>query len=128
MEDENEDIADDDPVRKARDSVERVSDMLIVKPNDMDKEEDQWAGMHEIRIKLREKARGENTDTLIQGRSTTGQSHGSRREKERIIGEVVIKVSEWRRLYTEQGVTLENAAQRIGISKKSLDDYFLQLR
>ena len=28
----------------------------------------------------------------------------------------------------DQGVTLENAAQKIGISKKSLDDYFLQLR
>ena len=40
----------------------------------------------------------------------------------------MIKVSEWRRLYMDQGVTLENAAQKIGISKKSLDDYFLQLR
>ena len=53
---------------------------------------------------------------------------GARREKERIIGEVVIKVSEWRRMYTEQGITLEEAAKNIGISKKSLDDYFLQLR
>ena len=84
--------------------------------------------IYEIQLKFREKAKGENTDTLIQGRTQTGQAQGSRREKERIIGEVVIKVSEWRRLYMDQGVTLENAAQKIGISKKSLDDYFLQLR
>ena len=31
-------------------------------------------------------------------------------------------------MYTEQGITLEEAAKNIGISKKSLDDYFLQLR
>ena len=37
-------------------------------------------------------------------------------------------MSEWRRMYTEQGITLEEAAKNIGISKKSLDDYFLQLR
>lgn len=37
-------------------------------------------------------------------------------------------MSEWRRMYIEQGITLEEAAKEIGISKKSLDDYFLQLR
>lgn len=41
---------------------------------------------------------------------------------------MVIKVSEWRRMYNDQGITLEEAAKNIGISKKSLDDYFLQLR
>ena len=58
-------------------------------------------GTHEIKLKFRTKAKAENTDTLIQGRAQTGQNLGSRREKERIIGEVVIKVSEWRRMYTE---------------------------
>ena len=82
-------------------------------------------GTHEIKLKFRPKAQAENTDTLIAGRTGTGQNLGSRREKERIIGEVVIKVSEWRRMYTEQGITLEEAAKNIGISKKSLDDYFL---
>ena len=85
-------------------------------------------GQHEIRLKFRPKAQAENTDSLIRGRTQAGQTLGSRREKERIIGEVVIKVSEWRRMYTESGITLEEAAKNIGISKKSLDDYFLQLR
>lgn len=85
-------------------------------------------GIHEIKLKFRPKAKAESASTLIQGRNQNGQALGSRREKERIIGEVVIKVSEWRRMYTEQGITLEEAAKNIGISKKSLDDYFLQLR
>jgi len=58
----------------------------------------------------------------------TGQADngiGSRREKERKIGEVVIKVSQWRALYNEKKITLEMAADKVGISKKSLDDYFL---
>jgi hypothetical protein len=59
---------------------------------------------------------------------TVGQNdngRGSRREKERKIGEVVIKVSQWRSLYYDKKVTLEAAAEKVGISKKSLDDYFL---
>lgn len=60
----------------------------------------------------------------------------SRRTKERKIGFIIEKVSKWRRLYngvpTAKGdmvkVTLEEAASKIGISKKSLDDYLLQLR
>lgn len=58
----------------------------------------------------------------------TGQAdnvRGSRREKERKIGEVVIKVSQWRALYNDKKITLEMAADKVGISKKSLDDYFL---
>lgn len=53
---------------------------------------------------------------------------GSRREKERVIGAVILKVMEWRRLYIQEGITLEKGATLVGISKKSLDDYFLQLR
>lgn len=60
----------------------------------------------------------------------------TRRAKERKIGSVVKKVYMWRRLYS--GVpnnkgkiikfTLEEAANKVGISKKSLDDYLIQLR
>lgn len=82
-------------------------------------------GMHEIKLKFRPRASVQSANTLIQGRNLAGVALGSRREKERIIGEVVIKVSEWRRMYVEQGITLEEAAKNIGISKKSLDDYFL---
>lgn len=60
----------------------------------------------------------------------------SRRTKERKIGFIIEKVSKWRKLYngvpSAKGetvkVTLEEAASKIGISKKSLDDYLLQLR
>jgi hypothetical protein len=61
-------------------------------------------------------------------------SKGSRRTKERKIGEVILAVKKWRELYTlgEKGpdgqmnpLSLEDAAKKVGISKKSLDDYFL---
>ena len=59
-----------------------------------------------------------------------------KREKEKTISEVIRKVATWRRLYT--GIllnemelvryTLEGAAYKVGMSKKSLDDFLLQLR
>jgi len=59
-----------------------------------------------------------------------------KRPKERKIAYVVNKVMEWRKLYTglidNNGqivkYSLEEAAAKVGISKKSLDDYILQLR
>ena len=57
------------------------------------------------------------------------------RIKERTIQEVIQKVSLWRLLYTgyeKNGVivkmTLDEAAVKVQISKKSLDDYLMQLR
>jgi len=97
-------------VRNANEVIETLEDILIPETN-------------EITLKFREKAKGENSDTLLSGQADSGR--GSRREKERKIGEVVIKVSAWRRLYNEHKVTLETAAEKVGISKKSLDDYFL---
>ena len=65
-------------------------------------------------------------------------SKGSRRTKERKIGEVILAVKRWRELYTMgeklpdsdkfHTLSLEDAALKVGISKKSLDDYFLQLK
>ena len=59
-----------------------------------------------------------------------------KRTKERRIGFIVEKVNAWRRLYNgfynEKGehtrYSLDQAAKMIDISKKSLDDYLLQLR
>lgn len=59
-----------------------------------------------------------------------------RRTKERKIGFIIEKVNAWRKLYhgfyNEKGeqtrYTLDQAAKIIDISKKSLDDYLLQLR
>jgi len=59
----------------------------------------------------------------------------SKRTKERSISDIIEKVSLWRKLYN--GVvrdgnlvrySLEDAASKVGVSKKSLDDYLLQLR
>lgn len=59
-----------------------------------------------------------------------------KRTKERKIGYIIEKVARWRSLYNgvqnAKGetirLTLEEAALQVGISKKSLDDYLLQLR
>ena len=88
-----------------------------------------------IELKFRERAKGEYSDALINGQAEL--SKGSRRTKERKIGEVILAVKKWRELYTtgqlnDQGqyqeVSLDNAAKQVKISKKSLDDYFLQLK
>ncbi len=89
-----------------------------------------------IILKFRERAKGEYSDALINGQAEL--SKGSRRTKERKIGEVILAVKRWRELYTTgekpEGakdfitLSLEEAAKRVGISKKSLDDYFLQLK
>lgn len=70
------------------------------------------------------------SDALITG--VAEMSKGSRRTKERKIGEVIIAVRKWRKLYNEgedgKKLSLEEAADKVTISKKSLDDYFLQLK
>ena len=59
-----------------------------------------------------------------------------KRPKERRISFVISKVMQWRKFYAgiidDNGqiikYSLEEAAEKVGISKKSLDDYMLQLR
>jgi hypothetical protein len=59
-----------------------------------------------------------------------------RRTKERTITDIIEKVSTWRKLYNGvmvpingqmqlQRWSLEDAAQKVQVSKKSLDDYLL---
>lgn len=63
-------------------------------------------------------------------------SQGNKRTKERKIGYIIEKVNTWRKYYNgyydDKGnftkFSLDEAAKKIGISKKSLDDYLLQLR
>ena len=58
------------------------------------------------------------------------------KKRERKIGYIIEKVYAWRKLYTgfkdEKNnfikYSLDNAAEKIGVSKKSLDDYLLQIR
>ena len=58
-----------------------------------------------------------------------------KRIKERVIGEVIEKVDLWRKMHEgieENGkkvqIPLDVAAHRVGISKKTLDDYLFQLK
>jgi hypothetical protein len=69
--------------------------------------------------------------------STTNEKGKRKRHKERKIGEVLDLVLKWRKLYsgirdprTGQIVklSLDDAAKRVGVAKKSLDDYLLQIR
>ena len=65
-----------------------------------------------------------------------GENNKIKRAKERKIGYIIRKVYMWRKMYSgfidERGrrikLTLEEAADKVGISKKSLDDYLIQLR
>ena len=65
---------------------------------------------------------------------TKQEATKAKRTKERTISEIIDKVSTWRKLYngksdeSETRWTLEEAASQVGVSKKSLDDYLLQLR
>ena len=60
----------------------------------------------------------------------------SKRSKERKINFIIEKVLLWRKLYNgfDDGngniikLTLEESADKVGISKKSLDDYLIQIR
>lgn len=64
------------------------------------------------------------------------QKNRNKRTKERKIGEIINKVAEWRKLYSGrmgpngavEKYTLDEAAERVGIAKKTLDDYLLQIR
>ena len=53
---------------------------------------------NELKIKARPKAKSIFGDFLL-GNTNTSISKGSRRTKERKIGDVIKKVSEWRKLY-----------------------------
>ncbi len=76
------------------------------------------------------------TEKQLFDKKDNNKNQKDKRIKERKIEFIVEKVNAWRRLYNgfynEKGeytrYSLEQAAKMVGISKKSLDDYLLQLR
>lgn len=78
----------------------------------------------------------ENEDDSSQKNLNIKSATKCRRTKERKIGYIIKKVLKWRQYYN--GIpgaggnpvrcSLEESAQKVGISKKSLDDYLLQIR
>ena len=101
-----------------------------------------------IKIKLRQIIERENLLKMefIEGENDIGEeaiqkfeigeNNKIKRAKERKIGYIIRKVYMWRKMYSgfidDKGkrikLTLEEAAEKVGISKKSLDDYLIQLR
>ena len=85
-----------------------------------------------LRLKFRPGLRSEYCDNT---KSDAG-SKAQKRTKERKIGFIIEKVSLWRKLYNGMPdhtgkiirYSLEEAANLVGVSKKSLDDYLSQLR
>ncbi len=105
-------VEEEDGPRSVANTREKLSD--LVQPDSQ-----------EIIPKFREsQPKGESTSSIL----ADNKNNGSRREKDRKLGEVVIKVCEWRNMYRNRNMTLEDSAKSVGISKKSLDDYFFQLK
>jgi hypothetical protein len=85
-----------------------------------------------MRMELNE----EHTEQIDENNQNVYINNKSKRSKERKIGYIIEKVFLWRKLYNgfvdENGklikLTLEEAADKVKISKKSLDDYLIQLR
>lgn len=77
----------------------------------------------------------DDADDLSSQKNSKGVTK-CRRTKERKIGFIIKKVLKWRQYYNgvpnSNGASvrcsLEESAQKVGISKKSLDDYLLQIR
>jgi len=103
-----------------------------------------------IRIRLRQiiskenilsmELKEEDIEKLDESQTKTYFNSKSKRAKERKIGYIIKKILMWKTLYNgylekdknenykKIKFTLEQAAEKIGISKKSLDDYLIQLR
>ena len=86
---------------------------------------------------------GNSSSNLIRGGNNNNNNINNsnnlsdKRVKERYIEKVREKVSEWRAMHETgfrdkdgniQKLNLDHAANYIGISRKTLDDYYLQLR
>ena len=74
----------------------------------------------------------ENEDNLEnnQGNAELNYNTKSKRAKEKKIGYIIRKVFEWKgfRKFTDNKMSLIDAAANVGLSKKTLDEYFNQIK
>ena len=65
-----------------------------------------------------------------QGNAELNYNTNSKRAKEKKIGYIIKKVFEWKgfRKYTDNKMSLNEAAKNVGLSKKTLDEYFNQIK
>lgn len=92
--------------------------------------------------KRKKKERCKESGQLNEQGLTSFNLQKPKRTKERLVHEIIDKVSTWRQLYkgisvpnesdptkqVDKKLSLEEAAAKVGVTKKSLDDYLLQLR
>ncbi|CAD8161056.1 unnamed protein product [Paramecium pentaurelia] len=102
--------------------------------------QDTFFKVNEDQIKLQLKIRPSKIsllDTILEKQpNEETNSKKNQKTKQRTLSQVVERVALWRRLYTgfyDQNKTfvqmsLDKAAEKVGISKKTLDDYLLQIR
>ncbi|CAK72083.1 unnamed protein product (macronuclear) [Paramecium tetraurelia] len=102
--------------------------------------QDTFFKVNEDQIKLQLKIRPSKIsllDTILEQQpNEETNSKKNQKTKQRTLSQVVERVALWRRLYTgfyDQNKTfvqmsLDKAAEKVGISKKTLDDYLLQIR
>jgi hypothetical protein len=87
-------------------------------------------------LRIQQNAEGMGLETREEKKANQKKENKKKRTKERTISYVIEKVLQWRNLYKGTGldgkaaakISLDDAAKKVGISKKSLDDYLLQLR
>lgn len=89
-----------------------------------------------VQVKFKDGFKSEYADDNDATANDPKDVAANKRTKERKIGFIIEKVSLWRKLYNgiQDGngktirYSLEEAAHKVGVSKKSLDDYLSQLR
>jgi hypothetical protein len=91
---------------------------------------------HDVEESSAQPRKSGRAGTMTSSQMISGGDNKQARTKERSIRYIIEKVSQWRKLYNgymdENHVlcrmSLEQAAEKVNVSKKSLDDYLSQLR
>ena len=89
--------------------------------------------MKSLRYDIFEEENEEEIEEVVEQNKSTAQLNynvESKRSKEKRIGFVVKKVFQWKgfRKYTDNKMSLIDAAKNVGLSKKTLDEYLNQIK
>ena len=110
-----------------------ISQAVVLNPSDLEINQN---GECALQIIFAKGIKGDFYDTEIKQKEVnveqmTPAELANQRNKERSIGFIIEKVTQWRKLYNGyydekqelKRMSLEDAANKVGVSKKSLDDY-----
>lgn len=83
-----------------------------------------------LRYDIFEEENEEEIDDMPEQINEKAEKEKSKRAKEKRIGYIIKKVFEWKgfRKYTDNRMSLIEAADKVGLSKKTLDEYFNQIK